>query len=195
MNAPGKIGHQQVPHQPVSRSGPKTQGQHGVQQQAAQAEVQRAGKEAPPGVVDGREGVPFHALEPDTALLQPDHFLQIFSRIQIPVLDPVGLHGAAQGAGRIQVVGLALETGFLLPEGGGQVQRARLHGPDVLQGELELAEELDPAQDVQIGPGIVPVAVFTAGGGEQPLFFIKTDVGPGHAQSRFQLADVHGYTS
>ena len=94
-----------------------------------------------------------------------------------------------------QVVGLALETGFLLPEGGGQVQRARLHGPDVLQGELELAEELDPAQDVQIGPGIVPVAVFTAGGGEQPLFFIKTDVGPGHAQSRFQLADVHGYTS
>ena len=62
-------------------------------------------------------------------------------------------------------------------------------------GNAQLAQNYDLLQLPNVCFGIVPVAVFIPGGCQQPLLFIKADIGLGDPKELFGFVDLHGNSS
>ena len=100
-------------------------------------------------------------------------------------------HGPADPCGLTKLRLLGGQGGQPALQGGFQIQLSRLEGPDHLQGEPHLPQQLDFQQSVHVLLTVVPVAVLPSGGMNEPLALVVTDVGSWQPGALLHLFDGH----
>ena len=172
----------------VQYTDPAQQGQGAEIQKGAQCEIHGPGPKSPPG----KDGLGRRVLPPgEGGPLRLVHAVQIGGGVQGVIPDMVLPHGPADPGGLAQLRPLGGQGGQPSLQGGLQVQLPRLEGPDLLQGEPHLPQQLDLQQGIQILLPVVPVAVLPPGGMNEPLALIVADIGPGQSGALLHLFDGH----
>lgn len=90
-----------------------------------------------------------------------------------------------------QIVLGPLQLDDVPPHAVGEGQGALLHPPNLLQGDVQLPQQLDLPQGLHVRLAVVPVAVVRPTGGEKPLLFIEADVSLCDADQLLDLVDLH----
>ena len=110
-------------------------------------------------------------------LLHTLHLCQPAAGVQVGELFVCSGQLLAERAHGSQVFLGPLQLDDVAQQAVGEGKFSLLHPPDLLQGHIQLAQQLDLAQGLHILLTIIPVAVVCVStGGEQSLLFIEADI-------------------
>ena len=125
-------------------------------------------------------------------MLQLLHFRQGLVRVQLaqPLL-PL-LEQGAEPHRLVDILSLPLQRHQVAAHTVAHRLLSLLHPADVLNGDAQLAHELNALEGLHLRPAVVPVSVFAvAPGGQQSLFLIEAYILFGDAHQGLHFVDFH----